>query len=265
MARPNSEGKIVCTGCDRSLPGTVKYYHRHRDAFKPRCKECRGSSFGISHINKIVETGDGEKICATCRRVLSADSEHFYRSQKTGDGYASQCKECHGGRDGEFGVDRPNRSGVTPGGESIPEGMWFCPSCEQTLPLNDRYFYRNGDKYEKHCKPCSTQRRNQARRADDDDLSGKVWRFIKANWLEAGVVRCAYCGEEAESPERDHVQPLSNGGKTVAENIVPACKSCNRSKGPRLATEWYPDSDAFSPGRWEKIQSHMRGETPLPE
>lgn len=264
MARPDADGDIVCTGCDRTLPGTVEYFHRHRDAFKPRCKECRGSSFGVHDINKVVATNDGEKICATCRRVLQADSEHFYKSQKTSDGYASQCKECHGGRDGEFGVHRPNRANAMPNGDPIPDGMWFCPSCEQLLPLNDRYFYRSGGKYEGYCKPCSTQRKNQSRRADEDDLSGKEWRFIKANWLEEGVVRCAYCGEKTESPERDHVQPLFNGGETVPENIVPACSTCNRSKGNRPITEWYPEADVFSPSRWENIQVHLRGETPIP-
>lgn len=264
MARPDENGEIACTGCERTLPGTVEYFHRHRDAFKPRCKECRGSAFGVHDINKVVQTDDGEKICASCQQVLPADSEHFYKSSKTSDGFASRCKECHGDRNGEFGIDRPNRAGVSPSGESIPEGMWFCPSCEQVLALNDRHFYRNGDRYEPRCKACSTLRKNQARRGHDD-LSGRQWRFVKAIWLDGGIVRCAYCGEAAESPERDHVQPLSDGGETMPENIVPVCRRCNRSKNGKPVSEWYPDQEFFDPNKWEKVQAHLRGDTNIPE
>lgn len=34
-------------------------------------------------------------------------------------------------------------------------------------------------------------------------------------------------------PELDHIEPLYWGGAHTVENIVPACLSCNRSKGPR--------------------------------
>jgi hypothetical protein len=262
MARPNADGEIVCTGCNRSLPGTVKYFHRHRDAFKPRCKECRGSEFGIHQPNKVVEPPDGKKICTGCFQVLPADREHFYKTDKTNDELTSRCKECHG--DGtEYGINRPNRVGQTPDGRPIPEGMWFCPSCEQILPLNGRHFYGQSGKFDVYCKPCSALRRNQSRRADDD-LSGREWRFVKANWLVEGVVRCAYCGDKTESPTRDHVQPLANGGETAPRNIVPACKSCNASKSTKPATKWYVGSDIYDPARWKKINDHLEGSTPIP-
>lgn len=257
MARPNSEGNIGCTGCGRDLPGTVEYFHRHRDAFKPRCKECRGSSFGVHDPNRVMATPEGEKICSDCRRVLPADPEHFNQTKKTSDGYTSRCKECRGSG-GEFGVDRPNRS------LDIPEGLWFCSSCEQTLPLNGRHFYeRDGRGFEIHCKPCSTQRRNQARRGTDD-LSGKEWRIIKSLWLDGGIVECAYCGDPTTAPERDHVVPLSEGGETVAENIVPACPECNQRKGDRHVSDWFRSEDFFAPDRWKRIQTHLRGDTPTP-
>lgn len=242
MARPDADGNIVCTGCDRSLSGTIEHFHRHRDAFKPKCKECRGSSFGVHDPNKVMDVPEGKKICTDCRRVLPADIEHFHRSDKT-DGFATECKECRGGSG--FSVHRPNRA------LDIPDGYWFCSSCEQVLPLNERYFYEHGDGFEVYCKACSTQRRNQYRRAAeaaaDDDLSNRQWRFIKALWLDGGIVTCAYCGEPTRDPERDHVHPLSDGGDTVPENIVPACPSCNRSKSTDVVTEWYPDAEVFNP------------------
>ena len=64
-------------------------------------------------------------------------------------------------------------------------------------------------------------------------------------WIE-----CAYCDDPIEIvhtpkrvqfldrmgrsfPELDHVDPLYWGGPHTAENLVPACLRCNRSKGPR--------------------------------
>lgn len=48
---------------------------------------------------------------------------------------------------------------------------------------------------------------------------------------------CAYC-RTAESLtamtfEFEHIRPLSDGGKTVFENLCFACPSCNRHKGNR--------------------------------
>jgi hypothetical protein len=46
---------------------------------------------------------------------------------------------------------------------------------------------------------------------------------------------CLYCGKQL--PEhmltRDHIRPLSEGGKDTWRNVVTACKSCNHAKGAR--------------------------------
>jgi len=60
-------------------------------------------------------------------------------------------------------------------------------------------------------------------------LTTDQWQAIK----RAYRYRCAYCGKK-ESKKRlltqDHVTPLSKGGGTTADNIVPACGSCNSRK-----------------------------------
>jgi len=48
---------------------------------------------------------------------------------------------------------------------------------------------------------------------------------------------CAYCGER-KPLTRDHVIPLSRGGRNAIGNLVPACGSCNYSKGQKLLVEW---------------------------
>ena len=52
--------------------------------------------------------------------------------------------------------------------------------------------------------------------------------------------RCQYCGRSPdqfrsrECLTRDHLVPISRGGKNVWTNVVAACSTCNTRKGNRL-------------------------------
>lgn len=46
---------------------------------------------------------------------------------------------------------------------------------------------------------------------------------------------CAYCGEELSSSRltRDHIKPVSQGGRDTWMNVVAACRGCNQYKSGR--------------------------------
>jgi uncharacterized membrane protein YqaE (UPF0057 family) len=44
---------------------------------------------------------------------------------------------------------------------------------------------------------------------------------------------CRYCGRRSQTMEVDHVVPVAEGGESTLENLVTACRECNRSKGGR--------------------------------
>lgn len=50
---------------------------------------------------------------------------------------------------------------------------------------------------------------------------------------------CLYCGRQYPSGQltRDHVVPVSRGGRTAWENCVTACRSCNQRKDDRTPEE----------------------------
>jgi len=50
---------------------------------------------------------------------------------------------------------------------------------------------------------------------------------------------CLYCGKTFTSGalSRDHVHPVSRGGRDVWQNVVGACKRCNQHKGNALLSE----------------------------
>jgi len=52
-----------------------------------------------------------------------------------------------------------------------------------------------------------------------------------------GVV-CAYCGAVGVPLEMDHIVPRSRGGADHPDNLTPACKPCNTSKGAKMLDEW---------------------------
>ena len=51
---------------------------------------------------------------------------------------------------------------------------------------------------------------------------------------------CLYCGEKFRTLllTRDHVLPLSRGGRDSWENVVTACFRCNNQKGNKTPEEW---------------------------
>jgi len=67
------------------------------------------------------------------------------------------------------------------------------------------------------------------------ELYGKS-NFSFEKWLEIldrFNHRCAYCSRLDVKLTMDHVIPVSRGGKHEAENVVPACRSCNSRKNNR--------------------------------
>jgi 5-methylcytosine-specific restriction endonuclease McrA len=77
------------------------------------------------------------------------------------------------------------------------------------------------------------QRRRARIAATLATLTAEQWSAILV--LYEG--KCAYCGK-AGKMTMDHVVPVIRGGGTTANNVVPACQSCNSSKGTKTPEEW---------------------------
>jgi 5-methylcytosine-specific restriction endonuclease McrA len=64
-------------------------------------------------------------------------------------------------------------------------------------------------------------------------------RFNRRNVMERDDQTCQYCG--VRLPEREltleHIYPSSKGGPNTWENVVIACRQCNRRKGNRTPAE----------------------------
>ena len=73
-------------------------------------------------------------------------------------------------------------------------------------------------------------------RAIEGSIEGLVPPLSNRELFRRDGHMCLYCGSATADRllTRDHVVPLSQGGKDTWSNVVTACKSCNHAKGARV-------------------------------
>ncbi len=67
-------------------------------------------------------------------------------------------------------------------------------------------------------------------------LRGAATTLTDVQWVAIVTAfngACAYCLRTDRPVTQDHMVPISRGGPHSAENVIPACGSCNSSKGNR--------------------------------
>jgi 5-methylcytosine-specific restriction endonuclease McrA len=89
---------------------------------------------------------------------------------------------------------------------------------------------RNPDKSHAYVRAATIKRR---RAAGGQSFTAAEWLALLAHHGGA----CAYCGSKLMI-EIDHRTPLMRGGSNLIENILPACRRCNRRKGTMTEEEF---------------------------
>ncbi|MDJ0624282.1 MAG: HNH endonuclease [Desulfocapsaceae bacterium] len=64
----------------------------------------------------------------------------------------------------------------------------------------------------------------------------------KTRWWQQKTAsgQCYYCGKKTayKNITMDHVLPLTRGGKSTKDNLVPSCKKCNTAKKSMMPLQW---------------------------
>jgi 5-methylcytosine-specific restriction enzyme A len=64
----------------------------------------------------------------------------------------------------------------------------------------------------------------------------------KSRWWQQKTAsgKCYFCKKKTAFKDltMDHLVPLSRGGRSTKDNLVPCCKSCNTRKKGMLPLEW---------------------------
>lgn len=71
------------------------------------------------------------------------------------------------------------------------------------------------------------------------DLAQRTPNLTNTSLFRRDQHLCLYCGKDFPDRDltRDHVIPLSRGGRDNWMNVVTACRRCNQFKGSKLLTE----------------------------
>lgn len=154
--------------------------------------------------------------------------------------------------------------------------LWIrqCTCCGEQKSILE--FHKNGTNedgsvaYRTECKTCYNIKRNvntSKNKKRHSDFVGYTRtergepdvQYSRQEWKECLIFfggECAYCGatpRKGQSLTRDHLQAVDAGGKTTQANIIPACKSCNSSKGKTDFKDWFMGQSFFSQERLNRI------------
>lgn len=87
-------------------------------------------------------------------------------------------------------------------------------------------------------KAWKKKRSTLARIARRMEVSSHAWAKLRSAVFERDGYLCQYCRVPGKRLECDHVVPVSRKGRTVIENLITACFTCNRCKGSKLVEEF---------------------------
>lgn len=103
--------------------------------------------------------------------------------------------------------------------------------------------------------------KNNVRHRTEDDV--KI--LTLEEWKEANIFfkgECCYCGHEPKKRgsrlTKEHLVAIAHGGTHTAENIIPACKSCNSSKSDKPFAEWFRKQHFYDEERHRRIMVYVQ-------
>lgn len=139
------------------------------------------------------------------------------------------------------------------------------------FPKNGRD--KNGrTRYRPECKECYNIKRKLNKKKLSKFLNNTKHRtgeedcYSFEDWKDAMIYfkgTCAYCGRKQSRRvklTKEHIVPVSKGGKTARENIIPVCQKCNSSKSDEDFEEWYSKQDFYDTDRVAKIRRWRNGD-----
>lgn len=202
--------------------------------------------------------------CSKCKEWKTKDN--YSKDNRRPDGLFSSCKKCDRElkylqrygvtlKDGEV-----HKNKIVYLTEIVIDGEIHkakeCTMCGKVKPLTKFTFTELGlGKRKSKCFSCQNILNNNRR----TKIKNGIYTLTPADWENCKKhfdFKCAYCGLEKKLAQ-EHFFPLFKGGEYTPKNIVPACSSCNSSKGTKDFFEWYPQHESYSSSREKKILKYL--------
>ena len=219
--------EIICVDCGSTVPRRGKNHrrcsacshaanHEHKRRYREINREAERNRANLRDREKTV-IRLAAVVCVMCGRGNIAKSTK-----------RRYCDECAWKRQLQRAVERRS--------SPIARGLPFmCEGCGSEI--------RRRASAHRFCATCSRKaacaaeyRRRIARLSSGGRHSVAEWWSL----CESHLWKCSYCGADIDrnTATKDHRIPVSRGGSDSIDNILPACVSCNCSKGSQTAEEY---------------------------
>ena len=172
---------------------------------------------------------NGTKFCPACGRIMFINDFH-----KNGNTLRSFCKTCENKR------SMSNKEAT---------GYYKRPDVKAKRNEDSRLCKQAKYKFDEEYRAAEIIRCHKRRELTTEaSMAPLEWLSIVEQFSSA----CAYCGSE-HNLTMDHIVPVSKGGRTTPDNVIPACSSCNSSKQAQDIVEWYTKQPFYSKSRLDSI------------
>jgi hypothetical protein len=193
-----------------------------------------------------------EKLLARGKDWHSANREYALAKQKA---YRQANRE-------RFNANRRAKHKANPEIKRVSDRLYYDANRAKVLSNVKAWRDANRDRRREIARKYDSRKRSAGLRAlcplstEARDARYTLWRN-----------RCAFCGVDAKHPRNaghdrltvEHVLALTKNGLDQADNIMPACHSCNCSKSNAPVETWYRRQPFFTESRWRKICRHCPG------
>ena len=227
------------------MPLTAEYYTRNssnKTGFRAECKECRHNNTFPKWKTAIKIDSEGIliKMCSKCKQYFPATTDYFRANKYEKTGLECRCKTCAKEHD-SLTYNRTEE-----------KKRYFTANKDKIISLKKAYikecYKKNPQKFFNYA-----HKRKALKNQLPCNFSIEEWEDCKKHFN----TECAYCGTKASCLSRDHFVPITKQGEYTKNNIIPACKTCNSSKGNKDFFNWYEKQPFYQAEREKKILEYL--------
>lgn len=223
----------------------------------------------VKLVESFLENNDYDnsvKECNCCGELKPRDADNYYRDENSKDGFDGGCKACTSKNtaDSRKKYYENNKEKILEDSRGWLKNNrkqrreWrrshYQENIESMRVYQNEWFRDNPDKVRMY-----SQRRTARVNELPNTLTETEWEEVLYHFGHS----CSYCGIHQDDLKtvlnQEHVIPVTKKGGYTADNIIPACKSCNSSKSNRDFEEWYSEHGSFTLERYEKIVRYISG------
>lgn len=179
-----------------------------------------------SGLENIVELGV-LRSCSKCKKTKLL--EDFSKNLRSPDGRRSWCKECFGKYSKKYNREYYDKNQE----RELERARVYLIENRELINSSARNRHK-----ENPVLRLDASHRRRVSKINNSPISS--YKISPEDWivnLNKFNNKCFYCGTGNVKLTMDHVIPVSRGGLHSIENIVPACCSCNASKGDKMPDE----------------------------